>query len=113
MCEVSHAVCRVSNIYTCRHKIMCFNAQCRIIDFRSASLELSFCIVACALFSVFPAGALFVVFFLGKGERNNKRYFYYSVTENSLSPFQIGKKNKSAVQISCGLFIKGGFFMAM
>ncbi|POI25106.1 hypothetical protein CIB84_011143 [Bambusicola thoracicus] len=25
----------------------------------------------------------------------------------------IGKKNKSAVQISCGLFIKGGFFMAM
>lgn len=93
MCEVSHAVCRVSNIYTCRHKIMCFNAQCRIIDFRSASLELSFCIVACALFSVFPAGALFVVFFLGKGERNNKRYFYYSVTVKILSLlFRLGRR---------------------
>jgi len=33
--------------------------------------------------------------------------------ENYLASFQIGKKNRSAVQISCGLFIKGDFFMAM
>lgn len=88
----------VSNIYTCRHKIMCFNAQCQIlnlrIDFRSASLELSFCIFSlCSLFSASCKRVLFLVFFLSKGERHNKRCFYCNVTVKILSLlFRLGRR---------------------
>ena len=76
---------------------MCFNTQCQIInlriDFRSASLELSFCIFSlCSLFSVSCKRVLLLVFFLGKGEKNNKRCFYYNETVKILSLlFRLGR----------------------
>uniref|UniRef100_A0A674H4A0 Ubiquitin like 3 n=1 Tax=Taeniopygia guttata TaxID=59729 RepID=A0A674H4A0_TAEGU len=83
------AVCDISNIFTCRHKITCFNAQGQIIDsrtdFRSAGLELFSCTFSLHfLFSVLCKSP-FHIFFLGKGERNYKRCFYYNVTVEILS----------------------------
>lgn len=89
-------MCDISNIYTCRHKITCFNAQCQIInsriDFRSAGFELSSCTFSLrSLLSVLCKRVLFPIFFQDKGARNNKRCFYYNVTVEILSLFRLGR----------------------